>query len=244
MRQLEPSAPLRAASRTRALLRGASRAQALLRAACCALALLVTTIPARAAGTVPHFPGFVFPDREVLPHIALVGIGSGIAVALIEETVMRGAIHTAIERESGPWAAALLTALLFAITHLFAKASIPTADLAWRSGFDLAVRSFAPLSHFASILDSLLSWFVIGLVLSLTRVLTGNIAVAIGLHAGWVVVLRMLQQGTVLQTGQPFSPWVGSFDGLVGYWLLPWGACVALGLWGLRARWVPAARSQ
>ncbi len=184
------------------------------------------------------------PTAGNLTHIALVGIGSGIAVALIEETVMRGAMHTAIERESGPWAAALLTALLFAITHLFAKASIPTADLAWRSGFDLAVRSFAPLSHFASILDSLLSWFVIGLVLSLTRVLTGNIAVAIGLHAGWVVVLRMLQQGTVLQTGQPFSPWVGSFDGLVGYWLLPWGACVALGLWGLRARWVPAARSQ
>jgi hypothetical protein len=90
MRQLEPSAPLRAASRTRALLRGASRTQALLRAACCALALLVTTIPARAAGTVPHFPGFVFPDREVLPHIADVrfsaGSGSGSVAATINGT--------------------------------------------------------------------------------------------------------------------------------------------------------------
>ncbi len=39
-------------------------------------------------------------------------------------------------------------------------------------------------------------WLAVGLILSLTRVLTGNIAVAIGLHAGWVVVLRMLQEST------------------------------------------------
>jgi len=187
-------------------------------------------------------PQFV-PTASTLAHMALVGVGSGIAVALIEETVMRGAMHTAIERESGPWAAALLTALLFSLTHLFAKAHIPPEELAWRSGFDLLLRSFAPLSHFTTILDSLLSWLVVGLILSLTRVLTGNIAVAVGLHAGWVVVLRMLQQGTVLHAGTPFSPWVGSFDGLVGYWMLPWGACVGIGLWGLRARWVPAARS-
>ena len=37
---------------------------------------------------------------------------------------MRGAMHTAIERESGPWTAALLTAPLFAALHFFAKASI------------------------------------------------------------------------------------------------------------------------
>ena len=59
----------------------------------------------------------------------LIGSDSGIAVALIEETVMRGAMHTAIERESGQWAAVLLTAPLFAVLHFFAKASIPPDQL-------------------------------------------------------------------------------------------------------------------
>lgn len=185
-------------------------------------------------------PGFV-PSAATAAHVLLVGLGSGIAVALIEETAMRGAMHTAIERESGPWAAALLTAPLFAVLHFFAKVRIPPDELAWRSGFDLLLRSFAPLSHPALVLDSFLSWLVVGLILSLTRVLTGNIAVAIGLHAGWVVVLRVLQESTVRTAAAQNSAWVGTFDGLLGYWLLPWGAAIALGLWLSRSRWAPAA---
>jgi hypothetical protein len=187
-------------------------------------------------------PQFVVTGASLLRIFAL-GLSSGIAVALLEETVMRGALHTAIERESGPWAAALLTAPLFAVLHFFAKVRIPPEELAWRSGFDLLARSFAPLSHLSLVFDSLLCWLVLGLILSLTRVLTGNIAVAIGLHAGWVVVLRMLQESTTSADSPQFAAWVGHFDGLLGYWLLPWGAVVAAALWLSRARWVPAART-
>ena len=34
-----------------------------------------------------------------LTHIFLVGLSSGVAVALLEETVMRGAMHSAVERD-------------------------------------------------------------------------------------------------------------------------------------------------
>lgn len=178
-----------------------------------------------------------------LARIFLVGLSSGVAVALIEETVMRGAMHTAIERESGPWTAALLTAPLFAILHFFAKVRIAPADVGWGSGFDLLTRSFSPLAQPALVFDSFLSWLIVGLILSLTRVLTGNIAVAIGLHAGWVVVLRMLQEATTSGAAPAYSFWVGRFDGLLGYWLVPWGICIAMALWLTRARWVPPARS-
>jgi uncharacterized protein len=181
------------------------------------------------------------PSAANFAHILLVGIGSGISVALLEETVFRGAMHTAIERESGPWMAALLTAPLFAILHFFAKARIPAADVGWGSGFDLLLLSFAPLGHPALLFDSLLSWLVVGLILSLTRVLTGNIAVAIGLHAGWVVVLRMLQQGTTAGNSPAYAAWVGHFDGLLGYWMLPWGIAIAAALWLSRSSWVPYA---
>jgi membrane protease YdiL (CAAX protease family) len=182
-------------------------------------------------------------------RIFLVGAGSGISVALIEETVFRGVMHTAIEREAaarvaGPWVAALLTAPLFAVLHFFAKARIPAADIGWGSGFDLLVLSFAPLGHPALVFDSFLSWLVVGLILSLTRVLTGNIAVAIGLHAGWVVVLRMLQESTTSGSSPAYAAWVGRFDGLLGYWLLPWGIVIAAALWLTRSSWVPYARTR
>ena len=183
------------------------------------------------------------PGALNIARIFLIGLGSGIAVALLEETVMRGAMHTAIERESGPWTAALLTAPLFAVVHFFAKARIAPEDVGWGSGFDLLLRSFAPLGQPALVFDSFLSWLVVGLILSLTRVLTGNIAVAIGLHAGWVIVLRMLQEATGSGTAPAYAFWVGRFDGLLGYWLLPWGLMIAAVLWLTRARWVPAARS-
>jgi uncharacterized protein len=187
-------------------------------------------------------PGFT-PGALSFIRIFAVGLGSGITVALIEETVMRGAMHTAIERESGPWSAALLTAPLFAALHFFAKAGMAPEELGWGSGFELLQRSFAPWGHPSLVFDSFLSWFAVGLILSLTRVLTGNIAVAIGLHAGWVVVLRMLQEATRGGNAPAYAFWVGRFDGLLGYWLLPWAVCIAGALWLTRARWAPAARA-
>jgi hypothetical protein len=171
----------------------------------------------------------------------LVGLSSGIAVALIEETVMRGAMHTAIEGESGPWTAVLLTAPLFAVLHFFAKAHIPPDQLHWASGFDLLARSFAPLGTPSLVLDSFAAWLAVSLVLSLTRVLTGNIAAALGLHAGWVLVLRMLQEGTSAGPAAAASAWVGKFDGLLGGWVLPWSAAIGIALWLTRRAWVPYA---
>jgi uncharacterized protein len=182
------------------------------------------------------------PSSLSFARIFLIGVGSGISVALLEETVFRGVMHSGLERESGPWMAALLTAPLFAVLHFFAKVRIPAADVGWGSGFDLLARSFEPLGHPALVADSFLSWLVVGLILSLTRVLTGNIAVAIGLHAGWVVVLRMLQESTTSGNSPAYSAWVGRFDGLLGYWLLPWGGAIAAVLWLTRAAWVPYAK--
>jgi uncharacterized protein len=196
--------------------------------------LLLTNLRVVDADFTPSLVNFL--------RIFAVGLSSGLAVALLEETVMRGAMHTAIERESGSWTAALLTAPLFAVVHFFAKVRIPAEELGWGSGFDLLVRSFEPLGHPALVFDSFLSWLLVGLILSLTRVLTGNIAVAIGLHAGWVLVLRMLQQATGSGNAPAYAMWVGRFDGLLGYWLLPWGIAIAAALWLTRAYWTPAAR--
>jgi membrane protease YdiL (CAAX protease family) len=173
-------------------------------------------------------------------HLALIALSSGLAVALIEETVMRGALHSVIARESGQMAALWLIAPLFAVLHFFAKTHVPSPD--WTSGFHLLAGSFDPLGNLPVVLDSLLAWAAVSLVLSLTRILTGNIAAALGLHAGWVVVLRLLQEAT--GSGPVQSAWVGRFDGLVGWWVLPWAAAISIVLWSTRRIWVPYAAGE
>jgi membrane protease YdiL (CAAX protease family) len=175
-----------------------------------------------------------------LAHLALIALSSGLAVALLEETVMRGALHSAIARESGPMTALWLIAPLFAVLHFFAKTHVDSPD--WASGFHLLAGSFAPLGDPRTVLDSLLAWAAVSVVLSLTRILTGNIAVAVGLHAGWVVVLRLLQEATGSATAH--SVWVGRFDGLVGWWVLPWAAAIAIVLGSTRRIWVRYASGE
>jgi len=195
-----------------------------------------------AAGLRAPDPRFS-PTLPAVLRVILNGVASGFAVAFFEETLARGGMHTAIARESGIWAASLVTAFLFAFLHFFAKAAIPPDEVAWRSGFDVLVRSFAALGRPGFVIDSFLAYFAIALILSMTRVLTGNIAVAIGLHSGWVIVLRIMQQCTVRTVDATYGVWLGAFDGLVGYWMLPWSVALGAALWLTRARWVPAARA-
>jgi len=188
-------------------------------------------------------------DPAALGHVAvwarllLAGAGSGIAVALIEETVMRGALHSAIERESGSVAAVALVAPLFALLHFYARTTIPPEAVGPSSGFVLLGAFFSPWAQLAAVAEAFLAWLAVGVLLGLTRAWTGNIAAALGLHAGWVLVLRVLQLATVPGPGAVGSLWVGRLDGLLGLWLLPWSALIGLALWATRESWVPYARA-
>src|SRR5882757_810125 len=67
-----------------------------------------------------------------LAKLVVLRLLSGLAVAFIEETFLRGAMHTGIERESGSRAAVILTAIVYSATHFFASFRIPAAEVsAW-----------------------------------------------------------------------------------------------------------------
>jgi hypothetical protein len=48
----------------------------------------------------------------------------------------------------------------------------------------------------------------------------------------------MLQLSTAAGNSPGYSGWVGHFDGLLGYWLLPWGLAIGAALWLARPAWV------
>jgi membrane protease YdiL (CAAX protease family) len=99
-----------------------------------------------ASGLRAPVPGFS-PGIGACAHLFLIGLGSGVTVALIEETVMRGGLHTAIARESGQVAAALLTATLFACCTSSPRRALRPISSPGTAASTCCLRSVGPLLH-------------------------------------------------------------------------------------------------
>jgi len=167
---------------------------------------------------------------------------SGIAVAFIEETFLRGAMFTALERESGARTAIVLTALIYSATHFFASFHIAADRVTASSGFDLLIGTLHLFSDPLGIIDAFLCLFAVGVVLAVVRAVTGNIAACLGLHAGWVWVMLVTHQLSTPVRGEPLSFLLSGFDGFVGWLVLGWTILLGVGLYELYSRRMRAAR--
>ncbi len=174
-------------------------------------------------------------SAALLQLIVLRGL-SGLAVALIEETFLRGAMHTAIQRESGTRAAVLLTALFYAATHFFASYRIAPEQVTPGSGLELLAGTLHLLLAPAQIADAFLALTAVGVVLGLVRAATGNIAACIGLHAGWVWVMLVAHELLQPARDAPLAFLLSRFDGFVGWLVLAWTLLLAWPLWHLYSR--------
>jgi len=155
---------------------------------------------------------------------------SGIAVGLIEETFLRGAMFTAINRESGTRAAILLTAIIYSATHFFASYHIEADQVTSSSGLTLLAGTLHAFANPLAIADAFLCLFAVGVVLAMIRAKTGNIAACLGLHAGWVWVILSVHEVTKPIRDQPLSFLLSQFDGFIGWLVLAWVAIMGVGL--------------
>lgn len=167
-------------------------------------------------------------DAAALLRLAGAGVGTGLTVALIEETFLRGAMHSSVQRESGPVLAVALIAPLYAATHFLASYRIPPEQLGPGSGFDLLAGSVAAFGRPLSIIDAFLCLAAVGVLLGIVRNLTGNVAACIGLHAGWVWVISVMRESSRPVAGHPAAWLLSGFDGVVGWLVLAW--CGVIGL--------------
>ena len=156
---------------------------------------------------------------------------SALTVALIEETFLRGAMHTAIERQSGPRIAVLLTAALYAATHFFASYHIGAQQVTPWSGLALLGGTLHAFAAPLTILDAFLALFAVGVVLGGVRVATGNIAACVGLHAGWVWIMLIAHDLSVPRRTAPLAFLLSRFDGFVGWLVLAATLAMAVPLW-------------
>jgi membrane protease YdiL (CAAX protease family) len=169
---------------------------------------------------------------------------SGIAVAFIEETFLRGAMFTAIERESGARTAIVLTAVIYSATHFFASYHVAADRVTASSGLDLLAGTLHLFSNPLDIIDAFLCLFAVGVVLAVIRAVTGNIAACLGLHAGWVWVMLVTHQLSTPVRNEPLSFLLSGFDGFVGWLVLGWTILLGVGLHELYSRRMRADRLQ
>lgn len=161
-------------------------------------------------------------DAAAILEAFAIGTMIGLAIALVEETFFRGLMYRGVSRESGHWPAAWLTTLVYAAIHFLARTKIPADEVAWDSGFRLLG---GVLTHFANplpVLDSFVTLLLVGLLLAGVRQRTGAIAACIGLHAGWVSVIKATKDLTVVDAQATASFLVGPFDGYTGWLVAGW----------------------
>lgn len=167
------------------------------------------------------------------PLAKLVGLRllSGLAVGLIEETFIRGAMFTAIQRESGTRSAIILTSILYSASHFFGKVRIPAEQVTAWSGVDLITGTLHAFSDPPGIADAFLCLAAVGVVLAIVRAVTGNIAASLGLHAGWVWVMLVAHELSQPAPSSPLRFLLSQFDGFVGWLVLAWTLPMGIGLW-------------
>lgn len=124
------------------------------------------------------------------------GLGTGLAVALIEETFFRGAMQGTLHRMGDTRWSLLAVPALYAAVHFIG-------------------RPVSPLQ----ILDAFAALYCVGLLLALVRSRWGDIAGCIGLHAGFVMIITVFRKVSSVAPPGEWSFLVGSFDGLLGWWI-------------------------
>jgi membrane protease YdiL (CAAX protease family) len=174
-------------------------------------------------------PGFP-PGAGHWIRLALTGLGTGMVVAFIEETFLRGAMMTAIARESGFPKAIALTSLVYAATHFIGRYRVAPEDVNAGSGLDMLAGTLARFAQPLGILDAFLCLAGVGILLGMVRERTGNIAACIGLHAGWVAVIFMVRETSMRNPAGPATWLLSDYDGFIGWMVLAWIAVLGFAL--------------
>lgn len=146
--------------------------------------------------------------------VALIG---GLLIGFIEETFFRGGLYGAIRRQHGFIVALLLSSLFYASLH-FIKPLPLSGDEPhqWFSGLLILSGAFDQFAEWRTF-DSFLALFGLGVFFAVVRERTGNIAYCIGLHAGFVFVIKVVRKFTYVDGSSDFTFLVGSYDGMIGY---------------------------
>ncbi|MGY6215460.1 CPBP family intramembrane glutamic endopeptidase [Methylolobus aquaticus] len=150
-------------------------------------------------------------------------LASGLLVATMEELIFRGVMLAALVRLGGWLGAAGVTAAYYAILHFVKNDLRPAGDeVKWYSGFSILSDGLDYLMT-ETRLDALLALFCAGLFLAVVRwIRRDGLMLCIGIHAGWVLVIKLARRYTNPDPHKPLSFLVSPYDQVIGYGAAGW----------------------
>ena len=155
--------------------------------------LLSVILVQLAFGSVELRASFAWSQLGWLPFTALL---TGVAVALLEETVFRGLMLRIFYTAVRPLSAGILSALFFAYVHFqvpdVAKETLQQSD-AWWLGFYVAFWMLVGIAVQFSLVE-FLNLFVFGFLLNLVFLRTRSLLACMGLHAGAVWAIKFYNE--------------------------------------------------
>lgn len=170
-------------------------------------------------------------------NAVVAGLLSGLAVGFLEETFFRGLLQGAVVREMRrPFTAILLVSIVYSALHFLARVKIPHESVGWGSGPVLLQSVLGNFAAPAAVIDSFLALVAVGLLLGLLTWWTGSIALAVGLHAGWVWMMRTTVGATAANEQSPHAWLISGTDGYTGWLVLAWTLVITVTLAMLRGR--------
>lgn len=119
---------------------------------------------------------------------------SGIFAGVFEELFFRGILFMGLRSHRYDLRAYLLANSFYAALHFVKPGEAYFIDqLDLSAGFRHLAHTFTPFLDPLSLLPGFVGIFLVGAVLSLAAERTGNLFLAIGLHAGWIFGLKTLR---------------------------------------------------
>ncbi len=128
-------------------------------------------------------------------------------------------------------AALVLPSLVFSALHFLKPQPFPPGMPIELGGCMASLGGgFVHLFH-PGHLDSLAALFMVGLFLALVRQRSGNLAWCIGLHAGWVLVIKLTHAYSQVNPKSDYAYLAGDYDGMIGWLAAGWLGLLNLAFW-------------
>lgn len=140
---------------------------------------------------------------------------SAVVVSILEETLFRGAILTALRRVHGVILAMIISSAIYAIMHFFAKPTNPEV-VEWWSGFIVFGEMLRGFICWHQVIPGFLNLFAAGFLLAVLYQRTGRLWASVSVHAVWVFLLKVQCLFTHYNLGE--SVWFFGTSSLIDGW--------------------------
>jgi CAAX protease family protein len=141
----------------------------------------------------------------------------GLLIALIEESIFRGALFTGLYKQTGAVIATFFSSLIYATVHFIRYRDLPeNIEIGWFTGITMMPEAFRRFYQW-SILDYFLTLFIFGVLLALLRLKHKSIAACIGVHAGIVMLIKIADYFTNRTHSSNYDYLVSQYNSTFGW---------------------------